>query len=128
MMRKEVENWLNQAKRDLQTANNSFHSGDYYACVFWCQQTVEKGLKALYIYTFNKIPPKVHDLTLLCDAIENLPENVRIIGEKLTPSYIFARYPDASNKIPADLYSMEQTKNFLKLTREAMLWIENKLK
>jgi len=48
-MRKEVEQWWKQAKRDLTTAKNCKNSGDYYACAFFCQQSVEKALKALYI-------------------------------------------------------------------------------
>jgi len=35
-MRKEVESWWKQAKRDLVTAENSKNSGDYYACAFFC--------------------------------------------------------------------------------------------
>ena len=48
-MRKEVKEWWKQAKRDLITAENCKNSKDYYACAFFCQQSVEKSLKALYI-------------------------------------------------------------------------------
>ena len=58
---------------------------DYDDVAFYCQQAVEKGLKALYITKFQKAPPKVHDLTLLCDHLANVPETIRHAGEKLTP-------------------------------------------
>jgi len=48
-MRKEVKEWWKQSKRDLITAENCKNSKDYYAGAFFCQQSVEKGLKALYI-------------------------------------------------------------------------------
>ncbi len=36
IMRKEVEEWWKQAKRDLITAENCKNSKDYYACAFFC--------------------------------------------------------------------------------------------
>ena len=55
-MRKEVKEWWKQAKRDLITAENCKNSEDYYACAFFCQQSVEKGLKALYIAKKTDVP------------------------------------------------------------------------
>jgi HEPN domain-containing protein len=55
-MRKEIENWWKQAKRDLITAEHCKDSGDYYACAFFCQQSIEKGLKALFLLK-NKTNP-----------------------------------------------------------------------
>nr|QNO46337.1 hypothetical protein PABHDKJJ_00041 [Methanosarcinales archaeon ANME-2c ERB4] len=45
IMRKEVRELWKQAKRDLITAENCKNSKDYYACAFFCQQSVEKGFK-----------------------------------------------------------------------------------
>ena len=127
-MRKETENWWKQALSDFHKAEVLYKSNDYDGVAFYCQQTVEKSLKALYITKFKKNPAKVHDLTLLCDYVEKVPEKVRKAGEKLTPSYIFARYPDASHKIPAEFYSREQVSQFLKLAEEVLQWIEKELK
>ncbi|MEN4005942.1 MAG: HEPN domain-containing protein [Methanobacteriaceae archaeon] len=45
-MQKEVERWWKQTKRDLLTAENSKNSGDYYACAFFCQQSVFKKVNS----------------------------------------------------------------------------------
>ncbi|NMG83285.1 MAG: HEPN domain-containing protein [Methanosarcinales archaeon] len=59
-MRKEVKEWWKQAKRDLITAENCKNSKDYYACAFFCQQSVEKGLKAMYIAKKRMSPGTTH--------------------------------------------------------------------
>ncbi len=64
-MRKEVENWWKQANRDLLSAENAFKSKDYYVAAFLCQQSVEKGLKALYIKKRKESPGAVHSLIYL---------------------------------------------------------------
>ena len=127
-MKIEINNWWKQAQSDLKKAEVLYHSKDYDGVAFYSQQAVEKGLKALYIFSFGKNPPKVHDLTLLCDQLGGIPESIRLIAEKLTPSYIFARYPDASSKIPAELYSNGQAKSFLNLAKEALEWIKKNFK
>ena len=45
----EEKDWFDQAEADFRTANNSFLSKDYYASVFWSQQSIEKCLKAIII-------------------------------------------------------------------------------
>jgi HEPN domain-containing protein len=61
-MRKEVKEWWKQSKRDLITAENCKNSKDYYAGAFFCQQSVEKGLKALYIAKKRMFPGATHSL------------------------------------------------------------------
>ena len=39
------EDWMNQAKRDLQHAKNSFESQDYEWCCFAAQQSAEKAVR-----------------------------------------------------------------------------------
>jgi len=56
-MRKETSNWWTQAKRDLISAKNALKSKDYYMVAFLCQQTVEKSLKALILYTKREFYP-----------------------------------------------------------------------
>lgn len=44
-MRKEIENWWKQAKKDLITAENCKESGDYYACAFFVSNLLKKPSK-----------------------------------------------------------------------------------
>lgn len=48
-MRKEVQNWLDQAADDFDGAEFNFRGKKYYIAAFLCQQAVEKALKALLI-------------------------------------------------------------------------------
>jgi len=84
-MREEIRNWIEQAKRDLKSAENSLKSEDYYLCAFMCQQAAEKGLKALIIKKEKKLI-KMHDLVILGRKI-GLPENLLLNCEKLSKVY-----------------------------------------
>lgn len=57
-MREEIIRWIEQAKADLKAARDNLDTGNYYVVALLCQQTVEKGLKALYILRFAKQPTK----------------------------------------------------------------------
>jgi HEPN domain-containing protein len=90
-MKEEVKRWLEQAKRDLITAENSFESKDYYASSFWCQQAAEKALKALLIKKTGEFP-KIHDLTNLA-RLNMVPQRIVELCAKLNPAYTNSRYP-----------------------------------
>jgi len=49
VMREEVENWLKQSQADLRKAEILFNSREFDGAVFFCQQSVEKALKAVAI-------------------------------------------------------------------------------
>lgn len=117
----EAYKWYNQAKKDLDTARFNFDGGKYEAAAFFCQQAVEKALKALYIKRFKRLL-KTHDLVLLAKNLK-LPKNFVDLCKELSPAYIYTRYPDA---IPAEDIK-EITKNFIKYSEEVLEWIKGKL-
>jgi len=125
-MRKEIENWWKQAEADLKTAENSFNNKDYYASAFWCQQSVEKGLKAVIL---SKSKEKIigHSLIHLGKTAE-IPESYISKLKRLSPQYFLSRYPDASEDIPYELYDENVSNLFLKIAKEVSLWIKNQLK
>ncbi|RLG23487.1 DNA-binding protein, partial [Methanosarcinales archaeon] len=90
-MRKEVKEWWKQAKRDLITAENCKNSKDYYACAFFCQQSVEKGLKAIYIAKKRMSHGTMHSLihSLIYFATEiDMPSRFYIFLRQLTPEFV----------------------------------------
>ena len=125
-MRKEVINWLKQANKDLEVAEKTFNLKEYYSVVFWCQQAVEKGLKAL-ILEKKKEKSMSHSLIQLGNLAQ-VPENFFSKLKKLSPQYFFARYPDASEDVPYELYDENITKEFLEIAKEVLTWINNQLK
>jgi HEPN domain-containing protein len=125
-MREEIANWYRQAGRDLISASNSLNSGDFYLSVFMSQQAVEKGLKAIVLTKFrNKFIPE-HSLIKLGKKV-NIPKRYHVALKKLSPQYFLARYPDASEDVPFELYDKEVALEFLNMAKEVFAWINKQL-
>ena len=123
-MRKEIENWWKQAERDLVTAENSCRSGDYYASVFWCQQAVEKALKAKYIQLRNNLL-KIHDLVKLAKEIQ-APEEMVQKCSKINPVYFEVRYPEG-DELPSERVNQAEAKKIINFSKEILEWIKKNL-
>src|SRR3989338_2615742 len=95
-MREEVRRWWDKAKDDLEKAIILFKNEKYDGAVFFCQQSAEKGLKALALKEKGKIK-KIHDLVELGRDVK-LPENLIAYCKELTLSYIYSRYPDVEEE------------------------------
>ena len=66
------EDWMKQAKHDLQHARNSLENQDYEWCCFAAQQSAEKAVKSLFRHTVASV--QVNSVTIL---LAKLPESVR---------------------------------------------------
>ncbi|HUG16641.1 MAG TPA: HEPN domain-containing protein [Thermomicrobiales bacterium] len=64
-MRAETTAWWKHADEDLKTAAIVQLGGQFYATSWFCQQAVEKSLKAVYIERLGNLPPRTHDLEFL---------------------------------------------------------------
>lgn len=120
-MRKEIENWWKQAKADLEKTKILFDNKHYDGAVFYCQQSIEKGLKALLLKEKKKII-KIHDLVGLGKEV-NLPDNLLDYCKEITQAYIYSRYPDIEK--PKNLKNIAF--NYLIYTKRVLKWIEEKL-
>jgi len=116
----EINKWFNLAERDFLSAKKNFKKKIYYVSAFLCQQSVEKGLKALYIKKFQKLL-KIHDLVKLAKKVEANIEILEICAE-LNPIYIETRYPD----VPTS-YNKEDIKKLLNNTEKVLKWIKMNL-
>jgi len=125
-MRKEIVNWWKQSEADIKSAKNSFTSRDYYASAFWCQQAVEKALKALMIKEKKELI-KTHNLSKIAKLL-NIPHALLIKISALEPIYQETRYPDVSSKIPAEEFEEKDANGFLSDASEVIAWIRNKIK
>ena len=125
-MREEIKNNWEQAKADLKTAENSLESGDYYASVFWCQQSLEKALKA-YILLYKKESPFIHSLIKL-GRIAEVPKKFEINLKNISPEYYATRYADASGDVPYKLYTKKDNLEILNGTKEIIKWINTQIK
>jgi HEPN domain-containing protein len=125
-MREEIKNNWDQSRADLKTAENSFDSGDYYASVFWCQQSLEKALKA-YILFFKKESPFIHSLVKL-GRIADIPKKFEASLKNISPKYYATRYADVSGDVPYKLYNKEDNLKILEETKEVLTWINIQMK
>ncbi len=123
-MRKDVENWRKQAQRDLRVAHKLFKVKEYYAVAFFCQQAVEKALKAVYILKHNRLI-KVHDLVRLARELQ-APEEVILSCAAITPVYVEVRYPE-SDELPAHKVDSSKAKDLLRLSKEVLRWVQQNL-
>ncbi len=121
-MRENVQHWWEQAQRDLVSADNSLKAGDYYVCVFMCQQAIERGLKAYIMHASRVSPGPVHSLTKLAEAA-NVPETFRSFLRQLTTEYFLSRYPDAAEDAPYRLYKREDGEEYLNGSRKVLEWL-----
>jgi HEPN domain-containing protein len=125
-MRRDVEEWWKQAKRDLITARNCKNSGDFYVCSFFCQQSVEKGLKAFFLLKKRITSGKTHSLIFL--ALEkDTPAKFYTFLRRLAPEFVTTRYPDAAYGAPYEIYDKEIAAENLEKSREVILWIKSQI-
>jgi len=125
-MRQEIIRWWEQAKEDLDTARYNFDGTKYYAAAFFCQQAVEKALKALYIVEKREQPGPTHSLIHLAREC-GVPQRFHRFLKELTPEYVVSRYPNATDEIPASLYEKDFIEDYLQRSVEVLEWIGRKL-
>lgn len=124
-MRKEVKNWLEQAKDDLEKAKILFDNMKYDGTVFFCQQGIEKSLKALLIKKKQKVP-RIHDLVAL-SRIANCPNEITDKCRSINPYYTETRYQDFLHVIPAKAFNKNEVSEIIQLAEEVIQWIKRNL-
>jgi len=112
----EFKKWVEQAERDLNTAEYLFEGKRYKEASFFSQQSAEKLLKALLIKKDKKII-RIHDLVKLGKLL-NLDSNLIKDCEILSKVYIDSRYPDLGEKE----YTKEETTNDIKIAKKILKW------
>ncbi|HUO84861.1 MAG TPA: HEPN domain-containing protein [Thermoanaerobaculia bacterium] len=126
-MREEARRLLLQARRDLENAEKNISIAAYEVAAFLCHQGVEKYLKAAWIELQRERPPATHSLRDL-GAPLGMPENLLSRLRYLNPDYTIARYPDAANGIPYEMYDQSIARSKLAAALEVAEWIESRIR
>jgi HEPN domain-containing protein len=126
-MRKEAENWWQEALEELNVAERNLEIGMFSVTAFYSYQSVERALKALYIVKMRKTPPRAHNLFELGNELK-LPDKILDKCKTLNKEYTVSRYPDAVYGIPSKLYTKEYTKSILGDAERVIDWIRKLLK
>lgn len=121
--------WQEQAIADFHTAEANLKEQRYYASVFFCQQAVEKSLKAYFLKkTRNPQLPEMfsHSLIHLAKTC-HLPERFYSFLRELTSEYVNTRYPTAAVEAPNVLYDETIASHTLASAKEVLEWINKHL-
>ena len=124
--RRDVRLWWEQAKYDLETAQHNLAGDRYDAAIFFCQQAVEKALKALTIQTKRRSPGPTHSLITL-GRLCGVPRKFSTFLRTLTSEYFLSRYPDAAGEVPYTLYDGTEAREYLETSKELLQWVARQL-
>ncbi|MBD3203413.1 HEPN domain-containing protein [Candidatus Woesearchaeota archaeon] len=94
-MRREISNWWKQGLNDFEKAKILFENNKYDGSAFFCQQAVEKSLKALILNNSKEKFIEGHSLIYLGKKA-NIPNKFFSGLKKLSPQYFISRYPDVT--------------------------------
>ena len=126
-MRIEVQRLIKQAERDLENARKNIGIEAYEVAAFLAEQAVEKYLKAYWMSKKKEAAPHTHSLTELGDAL-GAPKTLRKHLVSLTADYTTARYPDAANGVPYEVYDRETAEAKVASAEAILTWLRKQTK
>jgi len=121
-MRIETQRLIKQAERDLQNASKNVGIGAFEVAAFLAEQSVEKYLKAAWTVVKREAAPRTHSLTELGDGL-GVPADIRRHLVNLNADYTTARYPDAANGVPYEVYDRDTAEAKVRAAEETMAWL-----
>lgn len=121
-MRIEAQRLIKQAERDLENARKNIGIEAYEVAAFLAEQAVEKYLKAYWMIKKKEAAPHTHSLTELGDAL-GVPKQLRKHLVNLTADYTTARYPDAANGVPYEVYDRETAESKVAAGEALLTWL-----
>jgi len=127
MVSKVVEEWVNQACYDFETAKAMQEAQRHLYVLFCCQQAVEKMLKALIAKRINESPPRTHNLIQLSKkACLDLTESQEGLLRDLAGFYIATRYPEEIEKLVRKTEAVD-TATILAAAEDVLKWLKSML-
>ena len=90
------EEWLQKAKRDLDTANALLEKAYYDTAIYHTQQCAEKALKGYCVYRLQPLI-KTHDLEKIlkiCINLDSSFQELDLLATSLNGLDVRFRYPD----------------------------------
>jgi len=126
MTREEIENWYKQGLSDFINVQKMFNIGIYDSATFYCEQAVQKLLKALWMKIKKSYPPKTHNISNLGVQL-NAPPKIITEIQKIAPFYFISRYPDAANGVPAEIINKKVAEEIIQAAKEVIDWIKKSI-
>jgi HEPN domain-containing protein len=121
--------WLNQAFKDLEQAEDSRHAGRHEWACFAAHQAAEKSVKAIHLYFGQEAWGHV-----VAKLLSELPEQAAVPseliekGRVLDNHYIPTRYPNSHPEgSPFEHYGSLQSEEAINYAREIITFIRSKM-
>ncbi|MSQ09826.1 MAG: HEPN domain-containing protein [Dehalococcoidia bacterium] len=116
-MKEDTSRWVRRSDGDLAGAAIMQREAMPAHAVFYCQQAIEKLLKALWIERLGTVPPRTHSLRALAKNLQlPLTHDQATLLHNLTYDYTPSRYPDVG--IMDIEYDLQDTAKYLTETQE----------
>jgi len=127
-MTQTVQEWIEIADYDLQTAAAMFKAKRYLYVIFMCQQAVEKALKGLFVQNKAQLPPRTHNLLYLAEEMSlKLKKQELVLLSYLNQFYLESRYPGQRNQLAKEVHKLK-AKEILISTREVIKCLKKNLR
>lgn len=123
----DVKAWFEKAKDDFRWGRHDFKGSFYNQACLAAQQTIEKSLKA-FLLSHNILIEKTHRLNRLlrkCLTFDKSLKKFKNDCQIIDKYYFESRYPDFG---PVGEYSKEQAKEALKIAKEILDYVGEKIK
>jgi len=119
------QDWLNQALRDLEQAEDSRRAGRHEWACFAAQQAAEKGVKALHLHLGQEAWGHVIARLLReLPEVVSVPEGLVEKGRVLDTFYIPSRYPNSHPEgAPFEHYGPLQSEEAIRYAREVLAFV-----
>ena len=123
------EDWMDEARWDLEHAKNDMKSGFYNWACFSAQQSAEKAVKAV----FQKLGAEawghsVADLVKELSKRYTIPEELFDMALELDKSYIPTRYPNAHpSGSPRSRYTRDESRRLIEDAEEILKYCSDLL-
>lgn len=123
------EDWLRQAKRDLEHAKRALGDGDYEWACFAAQQSAEKAVKSVFL-RLNRTAWG-HSVSALLQQLPSpwqADESLVNAGKELDKHYILPRYPNSYPQgAPYDYYTRAEAERAITHTTHILAFCERVL-
>ncbi len=121
MAKEDALAWIAKSRSDFKVAKYNLDGEMLDAAAFYCEQAVEKALKAAIILRSNEVS-KTHELVALSKQV-GAPKSVQNLCAKITPAYTVARYPDVGGG-----YTRKDVEEIFEASKEVLKWVEKEFR
>lgn len=126
-IKKFVDYWQDNAKKDWQVSKSLFDLKYYNYSLFFCHLTLERLIKALVVFKTGNQAPFTHDLygLILKTGIEVSAERKKYL-EIITTFNMRTRYDTARHAFYKKA-TRKYSEKYLKITHNLVLWLKKEL-